>query len=138
MTYCSYCDECAVSQIPAHPAQVCLQHAVEFWTGLLTYAREQHSEPSETSASHATCAVCMELTAARNRMMAATDAAGHPAQPPEVERVTPATVRTKRVGSERVAAGRLVPEPLHLASQRAPSAVTISASQWGISQSISR
>src|SRR6476661_1564064 len=36
MTYCSYCDECAVSQIPAHPAQVCLQHAVEFWTGLLT------------------------------------------------------------------------------------------------------
>src|SRR5204863_4364824 len=34
MAYCAYCDEWAVIAIPTNPSPVCLEHAVEFWTGL--------------------------------------------------------------------------------------------------------
>ena len=114
MTYCSYCKEWAVIDIPANPAPVCLEHALEFWTGLLTYARE-HSELSEPLETHATCAVCRELSEARARAMAAIDAAGPPPQ-------------------------HAAREPLRLAStRRTPNVARITASEWsGISRPMIR
>jgi len=115
MAYCSYCDEQAVVDIPAYPSQVCLEHAVEFWTGVLTYARErsEHAKPLKT---HATCAICKELSAARIRTMDAVDVAvPAPAQPA----ATP---------------------PLRLAStRRTPNVVTIATSDWsGMRRPMSR
>ena len=106
MAYCSYCDERAVVEIPAIPSSVCLEHAVEFWTGLLIYARErsEHAEPLKT---HAACAICTELSAARTRTMAAVDA----------PRPTPAQPA--------------VHGPLHLAStRRTPNVARIPTSEW--------
>jgi hypothetical protein len=115
MAYCSYCDERAVIDIPAIPSPVCLEHAVEFWTGVLAYARE-HSEHAEPRNTHATCAICKELTAARARTMDAADAAAPaPSQP-------------------------AAPPPLRLAStRRTPNVVSISTSEWsGMSRPASR
>jgi len=103
MAYCTYCDEWAVIDIPANPSPVCLEHAVEFWTGLLTYARE-HSEHAEPLKTHAACAICHELSAARARTMDAADPA--PAPP-------------------------VAPRPLRLAStRRTPNVVRIAPSAW--------
>jgi hypothetical protein len=44
MTNCSYCPRPATTTIIANPSRVCLEHALEFWTGLLGYARGR-SEP---------------------------------------------------------------------------------------------
>lgn len=33
-------------QIVSNPERVCLEHALEFWTGLLVYAKD-HSDPDE-------------------------------------------------------------------------------------------
>jgi len=38
---CGYCTQRATSQIPSIPADVCLTHAIEYWTGLLACARDQ-------------------------------------------------------------------------------------------------
>jgi hypothetical protein len=115
MTYCSYCEEWAVIDIPANPAPVCLDHALEYWRGLLTYAREQHSEPSEPLTTHVSCGVCQELSAARARVLTAIEAAGPVPQQPGLER--PASVRVTR-------------EPLRLASSRQANAVRINTSPW--------
>ena len=115
MAYCAYCDEWAVIDIPATPSPVCLEHAVEFWTGLLTYARERskHAEPLKT---HAACATCKELSAARARAMDAVDAAGRAPAPPAA------------------------PRPLRLAStRRTPNLVRIASREWsGMSRPMSR
>ena len=37
--YCAYCGQRATLQIPSIPDDVCLEHAIEFWAGLLAYAR---------------------------------------------------------------------------------------------------
>ncbi|MEN3339441.1 MAG: hypothetical protein V7647_3117 [Acidobacteriota bacterium] len=42
---CGYCDEEAISRVPAIPPDVCHTHALEFWTGLLTYAKANPPEP---------------------------------------------------------------------------------------------
>ena len=105
MGSCAYCDKVATENIPSDSGRVCVTHAMEFWTGLLTYARE-HSELSEPLKAQATCAVCEELSAARARTMAAVEAAGLPP--------------------------RIAPAPLRLASPRRTSNVTrISTSVWG-------
>jgi hypothetical protein len=104
MTHCSYCEEWAVINIPANPAPVCLDHALEFWTGLLTYARE-HAEPSGPLQTHAACEVCRELSAATARVMAAADAAS--SRPP-----------------------RPAPAPLRLASRRTPDVTRITGGEW--------
>jgi hypothetical protein len=36
---CSYCRHEATSRIPSNPGEVCPTHAIEFWTGLLAYAK---------------------------------------------------------------------------------------------------
>jgi hypothetical protein len=108
MAYCSYCDEWAVIDIPANPSSVCLEHAVEFWTGLLTYARQRSEHSSEPLKTHAACAICKELSATRARAIDAVDVA----DPAPAE----------------AAAAR----PLRLASaRRTPKIVRIAASQWG-------
>jgi hypothetical protein len=35
-------------QIVSNPERVCLEHALEFWTGLLVYAKD-HADPCEGS-----------------------------------------------------------------------------------------
>ena len=37
---CDYCTHEAILRIPAIPGEVCRTHAIQFWTGLLTYAKE--------------------------------------------------------------------------------------------------
>jgi hypothetical protein len=46
MTSCSHCGERATLEIPSIPGQVCIAHALEFWSGLLTYAKDQ-AQPTE-------------------------------------------------------------------------------------------
>lgn len=36
---CNYCTREAVVQIPCNPGDVCRMHAIEFWKGLLRYAK---------------------------------------------------------------------------------------------------
>ena len=50
MNCCDYCGRQATTQIPTIPGRVCEVHAEKFWTGLLAYAREQHSAPNESQA----------------------------------------------------------------------------------------
>jgi hypothetical protein len=38
--HCNYCSHEATSRIPSNPGEVCPTHAIEFWTGLLAYAKE--------------------------------------------------------------------------------------------------
>jgi hypothetical protein len=40
---CAYCTQTATLRIPAFPETVCCEHAIEFWTGLLTYARDERA-----------------------------------------------------------------------------------------------
>jgi hypothetical protein len=40
MTYCAYCGQRATTTIVSCPEKVCFEHALEFWTGLLVYARD--------------------------------------------------------------------------------------------------
>ena len=37
---CNYCPKLATQRIPAVHGDACLAHTIEFWTGFLTYARE--------------------------------------------------------------------------------------------------
>jgi len=41
MRRCAYCERAATTRIVAHPEHVCFEHALEFWTGLLVYARDR-------------------------------------------------------------------------------------------------
>jgi hypothetical protein len=53
----------------SHPEEVCLEHALEFWTGLLVYARH----PLEPCVKHerlCACRLCEELSAGYLRTVA--------------------------------------------------------------------
>jgi hypothetical protein len=69
MTKCSYCAEPATTSIIANPHRVCLEHASEFWTGLLAYTRGRSGlcVKEETVCA---CALCAEAEAARIRSFA--------------------------------------------------------------------
>src|SRR4051812_44117023 len=41
---CDYCAGEAVVRIPENPGEVCVTHAIAFWTGLLDYARAHPPE----------------------------------------------------------------------------------------------
>ena len=60
MTMCSYCKRPATHTIVAVPPQVCLEHAVEFWTGLLGYTQGR-SGPCVKDTMPCACAACEEL-----------------------------------------------------------------------------
>ena len=38
---CNYCDRVAIARIPAVASEVCLSHAILFWTGLLASVRNK-------------------------------------------------------------------------------------------------
>ena len=44
MTRCGYCGQRATTTIVATPEQVCSEHALEFWSGLLTYAGDRRGD----------------------------------------------------------------------------------------------
>jgi hypothetical protein len=69
MVCCAYCEEPATLRIVSNPEQVCLVHALEFWTGLLTYVRDPfaHCVKYEGSCS---CRACEEMSAASARASA--------------------------------------------------------------------
>jgi hypothetical protein len=83
MTSCAYCGEHATDDIPTIPGRVCRAHAQEFWTGLLTYVRDQ-SKPTEHPETPCVCGVCNDMSLVKLRMIAAGAAAGPvPAGDPE-------------------------------------------------------
>jgi hypothetical protein len=57
---CAYCEGPATLKIVAIPEDVCLEHAVEFWSGLLDYVRA-HSEPCVKHEELCTCRACEDL-----------------------------------------------------------------------------
>jgi hypothetical protein len=69
MTNCSYCPRPATTTIIANPSRVCLQHALEFWTGLLGYARGR-VEPCVKDERLCACPLCEATDAARVRAFA--------------------------------------------------------------------
>jgi hypothetical protein len=44
MTCCAYCGQRATLEIPSTPGQVCVTHAIEFWTGLLAHVKDRSAE----------------------------------------------------------------------------------------------
>ena len=66
MTTCTYCTQPATTTIIAIPAEVCLVHALEFWTGLLDYTRGR-SGACVKDERECGCALCEELSADRLR-----------------------------------------------------------------------
>jgi hypothetical protein len=57
MTNCAYCGEHASVAIPVIPGQVCMTHALEFWTGLLTYVKDQ-AKLAEQHDMSCVCGMC--------------------------------------------------------------------------------
>jgi hypothetical protein len=68
-TTCAYCNHPATATIVASPQQVCFEHLLEFWTGLLGYARD-HSEPCVKNETACTCRSCEEQLASELRAFA--------------------------------------------------------------------
>jgi hypothetical protein len=64
MNICSYCQRPATHTIVAIPHRVCIEHAVEFWTGLLGYTQGRSGACMKDTMPCA-CAACEELTEAK-------------------------------------------------------------------------
>ena len=73
---CAYCEQPATKSIPANPGQVCFDHALEFWTGLLAFVKER-ADQCEKEVRPCTCRACVALGAAYERANAIA-AAGPP------------------------------------------------------------
>jgi hypothetical protein len=56
-------------KIVSNPEQVCFEHALEFWTGLLVYARDR-SDPCVKHERVCTCRSCEELSLSYLRAIA--------------------------------------------------------------------
>jgi hypothetical protein len=69
MVCCAYCGEPATLKIVSNPEQVCLEHALQFWNGLLDYARD-HSALCVKHEGGCTCRRCEESTTAFLRAQA--------------------------------------------------------------------
>ena len=41
MEHCAYCSEPATVRIVSSPDRVCVNHAIEFWDGLMAYAKSR-------------------------------------------------------------------------------------------------
>ena len=78
MTTCSYCSQPATMSIIAVPAQVCAEHAMEFWTGLLAYAHDR-SGPCVKNERLCSCPLCLELAVDQARRLAAEASGPSPA-----------------------------------------------------------
>jgi hypothetical protein len=64
-------------KIVSNPEQVCFEHALEFWTGLLAYARDR-SDPRVKHERLCTCRACEELSASNLRAIAIAAAGPSP------------------------------------------------------------
>jgi hypothetical protein len=82
MMCCAYCGQPATMKIVSNPEQVCLYHALEFWTGLLVYARDR-SAPCVKEEGVCACPSCEELGASYLRAIAIAVAGP---SPPDHER----------------------------------------------------
>jgi hypothetical protein len=71
MMCCPYCHQPATMTIISNPAQVCVEHALEFWTGLLVYAAKDHSDPCVSQERLCTRRLCRRLSAPDRRAIAA-------------------------------------------------------------------
>jgi len=69
MTKCTYCPRPATTTIIANPSRVCLEHALEFWTGLLAYTRVR-VEPCVKHEGMCGCLMCEGIETARVRAFA--------------------------------------------------------------------
>ena len=63
MVSCAYCERKATMKIVSNPEDVCAEHAVEFWTGLLVCAND-HAGPCVREQEWCTCKSCVQLDAA--------------------------------------------------------------------------
>jgi hypothetical protein len=66
MVICAYCKRPATDTIVAIPHRVCLEHAVEFWTGLLRYSQGR-SGPCVKDTTLCACAACEARSEAEMR-----------------------------------------------------------------------
>ena len=73
MMCCAYCGQPATMKILSQPEQVCFDHALEFWTGLLVYAKNS-TEPCVKHEPSCICESCEELTASYLRAIATATA----------------------------------------------------------------
>jgi hypothetical protein len=80
MTCCAYCEDQATTMIPSNPEHVCLVHALEFWTGLMAYARERRRDRCVKEEQVCTCASCAELVVTYQRPMVSVAADQSPRQ----------------------------------------------------------
>ncbi len=64
-------------KIVSNPQEVCFEHALEFWTGLLAYAKDR-SDPCVKHERLCTCRSCEELTAFNLRTFAIAAAGSSP------------------------------------------------------------
>ena len=77
MTTCPYCQQPATMTILATPDRVCLEHALEFWTGLVGYTRGR-SAPCVKHQERCGCPLCEEQHAAQLRAFALKNATPSP------------------------------------------------------------
>jgi hypothetical protein len=96
MMSCSYCAQPATMRILAEPEQVCFDHALEFWTGLLVYARSP-TEPCVKNEELCSCPACEAASALYLRTMAIAAAGPSPG---DHERVTMVAIRPSPVADQ--------------------------------------
>jgi hypothetical protein len=78
MSCCAYCGLPATMKIVANPDHVCLEHALEFWTGLLAYSRDRSGTCVKLERV-CECPLCEELAASQRRAAAIAAAGPSPA-----------------------------------------------------------
>ena len=79
MIFCAYCGQPATMKIVSNPEQVCLEHALEFWTGLLACARDR-STPCVKQERLCDCPSCEESSASYLRAIAIAAAGPSPGE----------------------------------------------------------
>jgi hypothetical protein len=62
---CAHCGQPATLRIPTFPDAVCTEHAIEFWTGLLKFARDARPQSGLCASAPCECWTCNDLCAAR-------------------------------------------------------------------------
>jgi hypothetical protein len=66
---CSYCRERATVRIPSVPGDVCLTHALEYWSELFAHVKA-NADPGEKPEAPCTCLSCKRLSASNARSSA--------------------------------------------------------------------
>jgi hypothetical protein len=77
MMCCAYCRHEGTMRIVSTPKRVCLEHALEFWTGLLDFARDR-TEPCVKHEGLCSCRSCEESNASYRRAIAIAAAGPSP------------------------------------------------------------